>query len=409
MSNGLSSTGFQVKSSEDILLDLQTDLKNRFGSTYALDSNTEDGAFLEDLSDLYSEIWVTCGKTHNSLSPSLARDVSLSKLVQFNGITRNPRKPTNTLLTIVGVPFGSYDKGLLVNSSSGGDQYVITEDFIIDITGSIRVEAEAVEFDTLVLPSDTLTVFDIILPDLYSVTNLDATILGTSSETDEELLFRRNQIIKQGAVGTNGAVEAALNGILNMRDAKVIDNSTNSVDAFGIGAYGVIFLVAREVGLDAGELVIWEDSIVNAIRTNKSMNSNMAQQLAGFVTKNYRNAQDTQIDVEYHLATEVDIHIIVNTTTLGKVAFFPPDGDELIKEAIVNYSIGKLLITKGFNIGEDVHFSELYIPIYSIPGHTVTSITIGTSASPVASIDIPIGDFEISQFDTTNIIVNVTP
>ena len=52
--------------------------------------------------------------------------------------------------------------------------------------------------------------------------------------------------------------------------------------------------------------------------------------------------------------------------------------------------------------------SRLYTPINSVPGFSVTSLTIGKTSSSLASSDIAIDWNEIATFTKENITINAT-
>jgi uncharacterized phage protein gp47/JayE len=96
---------------------------------------------------------------------------------------------------------------------------------------------------------------------------------------------------------------------------------------------------------------------------------------------------------------------------------FPGDGIDRIKQAIVDYAIGgaaALGIDDGFSQtgfppGEAVIVSRLYTPINYIPGHRVTALTLGTSPSPVGTVDIPMVWNEYGSFTVGAIDITVVP
>jgi len=88
------------------------------------------------------------------------------------------------------------------------------------------------------------------------------------------------------------------------------------------------------------------------------------------------------------------------------LAGFPTDGADQIKQAIVDYAAGILIDGRGFDIGDDVIYSEIYVPINTVEGVQVDSLFIGTAPSPSGTSTIVIGADQVSDFDTSRI--NVT-
>ena len=92
--------------------------------------------------------------------------------------------------------------------------------------------------------------------------------------------------------------------------------------------------------------------------------------------------------------------------TLNRFAEYPANGDDLIKQAIVDYANGNLVSGRGFSLADDVVYTRLYTPINSVQGHEITDLRIGTSPSPTGTSNIAISATEISNFLTGNIVVN---
>jgi hypothetical protein len=115
------------------------------------------------------------------------------------------------------------------------------------------------------------------------------------------------------------------------------------------------------------------------------------------------DSQGIPHNISFSRPTEVDIYVEV---TLNTFAEYPANGDDLIKQAIVDYANGDLVAGRGFSLADDVVYTRLYTPINSVQGHEITDLRIGTSPSPTGTSNIPIAATEISNFLIANIVVN---
>ena len=77
------------------------------------------------------------------------------------------------------------------------------------------------------------------------------------------------------------------------------------------------------------------------------------------------------------------------------------DGVARIKQAVVEWAMANQ------DIGEEVTQSRLYDPVNSIPGHSVSSLLIGTAPAPGGSANIPVAFDGLARFDTARIVVNI--
>jgi len=89
--------------------------------------------------------------------------------------------------------------------------------------------------------------------------------------------------------------------------------------------------------------------------------------------------------------------------TLNIRAGYPLNGDDLVKQAIVDYANGVLVSGRGFGVSDDIIYTELYTPINTVPGHDITDLRIDFTATPTGIINLTIGTREDSEFLVANI------
>ena len=401
MSKGLSASGFLKKDSTEILSDLKSAMKSKFGEGYALE-NTQDGRFLENISELYADVWDTLEDIYNSFIPSLASDISLSNLVQYNGITRNAETPTSVQLTITGSPNTTYPPGFRVNTTDGLNPYIVRESFTIRDTGFEKVTAESVELGTDPVGAGLLTVIETPYSTIISVTNDFPSTPGVSEEDDEQLRYRRKNSTLLRACGTAQSIEEAIINIEGTDHIKVVENKTTAVDAYGLEPHSM--LVIARTSLSGTDLTLWTDKVANAIFKNRGMGVAMNQSVGSKVNLVITDTQGITRSITYNPPLTNNIYVEVNIYTDGG---FPTDGEDQIKQAIVDWSEGKLISGKKIGISDDVIHSELFAPIYTVPGHYVNSLFIDTTASPSSQNDIVIADNRLALFSTARITVNI--
>ena len=88
--------------------------------------------------------------------------------------------------------------------------------------------------------------------------------------------------------------------------------------------------------------------------------------------------------------------IYVTIQTVKNRAFYPADGDLLMKQAVVDFSEGNLeindVLVTPFGLGDDVVSSRLYTAANAVPGHSVRAILISTTPNPTSDDDIAISN-----------------
>ena len=399
MSKGLSSSGFDKKSTSEVLVDLKSTMSSTFGNEYSLE-NTKDAELLESISELYADIWSSLEDVYNSLIPSKASDVNLSNVVQYNGITRNAESPTKVLMRIEGAAGVTIPYGLRINNVDGNDPYIIRQEFTIQNFGYILIEAEAPTLGTTIPLANSLIVLETPYTSITSVYNSDDGYLGIQKENDTSLRLRRRKSVDLRACGTASSLESALRNLPNTKDVVVVENKTGVTDANGMTYHSMAVIL--DTDLTGTDLSIYQISTAEVIFRNRSMGARMSQNVGANAAKTHVDIQGISRGMSMHMATKVEIYVRV---LVVEETGFPVDGYEQIKQAIVDWANGELIAGKKFGIGDDVIYSELYTPVYTVPYCRVTTLQISTSPNPLDEDDIAIAFDEVANFDPANMIV----
>lgn len=387
MAFGLSDTGFLIKRLEAILADKNTAVTDVFGPDINLTPQSPDGQINGTLAESDADLWELAGAVANMYNPSAATGNSLSALVQINGITRAAATSSSVSLDLTGTNTTLIPSGSLVSTASG-IQYATDAD--ATIAGGVAVVG-----GTAVIPAATIsltgTITTIVNPiaGWATVNNPTDAVIGTDEETDAALRIRRAQSVafaSQSLFESLFSAVAQLDGVIQ---TVVLENDTNATDGNGQPAHSVQVLV------DGGD----DDEIGEAIFNEKCVGITTVGSTTIAVIDNIGGSHD----INFQRPTIVPIYVIVNLTTDGT---YPGNGDDLITQAIIDFSEGQLAAGQRQGIGDDVINSRLYTPINSIPGHTIDSLFIGIAPAPASSADLVIDFDELAQFLSGNITVN---
>jgi len=388
---GVSSTGFKRKRLNLLLEELNSEVKAIFGDNFNVSPESPDGQVNGVVSESNANLWEIAEESYNAFNPKAASGVTLSNLVQLNGITRFPASASRVELTILGDSGTSIIAGSLIGDVEETIIFSTDETVLIPSGGSVIAQATA----TVTGPRPALanTITEIITPvtGWDSVTNDADAVLGTDLETDSDLRARRERSIARDAQAIIDAIFAEIKAVVGVTQLSVLENDTNSgPDANGLPAHSINAIVL------GGQ----DQDIAKAIFLKKTLGATSFGNTSAVITDD----QSIEHTVSFSRPTEIDIYVIVNLTTFVN---FPVDGKDLIKQAIIDYSEGNLIEGRGFSLGDNVINSQLYSPVNTIQGHTVDSVFIGTSAGPTSSADIIIAINEISVFLEANITVNI--
>lgn len=231
-------------------------------------------------------------------------------------------------------------------------------------------------------PISTITRISVPVPGLTAVTNPLAGIIGTDRESDA-VLRARYAVAKFGdGQSLIESLYSALYSLDGVESVVIIENDTDTTLIAPnppVPPHSFYTVVLGGESQEIGQ-AIWDNKPAGILAY-------------GTNTITVYDSQEVGHTVAFDRPTSVAIYVTVNITVQSN---FAPNGVDLMKQAIADH-INALLI------GDDVIYSRLYTPVNSIPGHYVTSLTIGTSPSPVGTSNITIAYDEKATITAANI------
>lgn len=385
MSSGITSTGFKRKRLDEIKTDLEALFKSVYGNNLNTSPESPDGQIIGLLAGSFSDLWEIAEGAYNAFNPSAATGVTLSNLVQINGITRNEASSSIASLTFTGTDGTNIPSGTIISHVVSQEQFA-TQASVVITGGAANVDAASVNTGLIEASAGTLTEIETPITGVNSVTNIEDANIGSERETDIELRARRLRSLAISAQSTVDSLYAVVSNLDFVTQVAVLENDTDITDSNGLPPHSVQVIVVG--GLDA--------DIGNAIWLNKPAGINSF----GDESVEIFDSQGLSHTINFSRPDTIDIYVRVELT---KFSNYPADGDNLIKQAIVDYANGNLVNGRGFGLGDDVIFSELYTPINSIVGHQIDELYISVSPVPTSQSNIIIGIGEISNFTVDNI------
>lgn len=418
MAFGVTSKGFILKRLADILEEVTQELSlvsdDVTGETLQPDFNSSDPVMELIKIPLggNSNTWEALQIAFDQFNPDNATSANLDTLLQFTGLKRIAGTKSQVLLNFTGTPLGVIDSGLQVSDAAASVIWTLPAGFTFDGVGVATGKlAEPSTIGEIPAAIGTLTRIISSASDVISVNNPVSATLGTNLETDTEARRRRDISTEANAAGPAESVFSSIIALSGVKFCRVYINSTSSVDARGLTAKSQAVLVEggdnAAIGLQiltrSGAGVLFYDGS-GAIGGNPTPETAQISDLQGEI-----------YDVNFLRPELIPIFVKVDIA-ITDLSLFPTNGSELIKQAIVDYSLvgaSALGIQSGFDQsgfvpGEDVLATRLMTAVNSVPGHFVTLLKVGISA-PATADTIAIGDFQQSTFDITDITVVVAP
>ncbi len=330
-----------------------------------------------------------------TLQDSTAYTISYSNTISTNTITYTSDASATVAEVLSGLQSVIAGAHPTLTSSVVGTTLVIDRNDIFQTVGfttsvnlgitKVRTVGEVVAVESGVIEQPANTIDSILTPMLGwdSVINPIAATPGEDRETDEQLRLRFRNGKFDRATNTLDAIYSALINLDNVSEVTIYENDTSVVDGNGVPAHSFLPIVSGGLSTDIAN-AIWDNKPVGILSY-------------GNTSVNVTDIQGGVHVVSFSRPNPVVIYISMDITTDVN---FPANGNDLIKSNLISY------FAANFGTGDDVIYSRLYTPINSVPGHQVESLTIGTSPSPVGTVNIPISFSDIASLNSSNIVIS---
>ena len=385
---GVSSTGFNRKRLNQLLDELNSEVKSIFGENFNVSPESPDGQINGVISESNANLWEIAEEAYNAFNPKAAAGTTLSNLVQLNGITRLAATRSHVELTLTGDSGTVIPEGSLISTSDTGDELSTDVSVTIDGTGNAIVQATALEFGPITMLAGTITEIDNPVTGWDTVNNTSDANEGTNEESDPDLRARRQRSVARDAQAIIDAIRSAVENIDNVTQAVVLENDTDAEDANGLPAHSFQAVVSGGKNIDVAD-AIW-------------LKKPAGIQAFGDITVEIIDSQGISHDISFSRPTPVTIYVEVTLTTFPE---YPANGDDLIKQAIVDYANGDLVDNRSFGLADNVIYTRLYTPINSVAGHEIDDLQISIVSPADGVVNIPISITQIADFQIANITV----
>jgi uncharacterized phage protein gp47/JayE len=378
---GLTSTGFEAKSLDTVLAEIEADEKNLLGLSLNVRPTSVMGVINGVFATKLSELWDVANEVWASQHPDTATGVSLDQLCQITGVLRQQAKQSTVTLSLSGTPGTPIEALRRVKHNATGTYWTNPLSATIEAASAVLVDFVSEDFGAVAALAGSLTIIDTPVAGWSAVTNpLDAA-LGQNTETDAELRARRARLLVVSGKGTLDAIRADVLAVPDVDQANVYENTTLVTDADGVPGK------AFEVVVIGGT----NDAIAQAIWDSKP---------AGISA--YGGATGTALDalsasrvVAFTRPTEILVHVALTAVTASGWQGATAD----IAQAIVDYGAT-------YQMGDDVVRAKLLASYLEVQGVADDGgFCIGIAAAPTGTANIAVGSREIARFDTSRILV----
>ena len=384
---GVDSTGFTIKTLQEVLADLDASLRTELGENLRLDADSVLGQIRGAIGTEISLVWEALGEVAAALDPDQSVGVYLDALAALSGITPRQQATLSTgTITVNGTSGTVIPAGSRVRDAASTVTVETTAS--ATIAGATSVPVQALTTGPIEAGAGTLTVIVTPVAGWSSSTNAAALTPGQNIESDLQLRARREASLQASGTGTDGGIRAALLEIVEQ--AVVLSNRTTSTAADGTPAHAVraiLYPDPNSATVEAAIATAYFGQLPAGI-----------QAWGTSVTATVTDSQGVDHTIEWDYATEVDVYIDVTVTLAPGSDVVAAD----IQAAIVAY-------VNALEVGDDVRVLRVYQAIQAVSDDVLSasSLAIDIIDPPVATSDLAIDIDEIARTATANIGVTI--
>ena len=309
----LDANGLQLKSYDQILSELQDDMRSIYGNDINVESNSPDGQMLNIITQSATDVREIVQRIYDILDIDNATGINLDRAVALIGITRKKGTRTVTPITVttsaactlVGINQDEINPYTVQDNAGNKWNLQNTHYFSGANAASLSFQAELIGKQETT-PNTITTPVTIVLG-VSSINNpTTATVVGEDEETDFELRSRAKRSIMLAAVGFVDSLYAGLISLDGMSSVRVLENTTNTTDANGTSPHSIHVITAGSAS---------NASIADVIMRKRSGGCGMD----GDITVTKINADGSPIDIKWSTVTAQYLFTFASLSSLDGV------------------------------------------------------------------------------------------
>jgi len=393
------STGIVLPLESNILAGVLADMNTAFSGNMSQSLSSPQGQLAQAFTAVIGDKNSTIAYIVNQVDPDNSSGRWQDAIGRIYFQERIPGSGTVVQATCTGLVNTLIPAGSIARDTSG-NLYASTADAIIPASGSVVVQFQCIVFGPIVCPVGALNKIYKSVTGWDTISNASAGVPGTLVESRQAFELRRSQSVAINAVNSVQAVMAAVLSVPDVIDAYVTDNSTNASVTIGATNYTMIansILVSVAGGSAA--------AIAQAIWSKKSLGCSYN----GNQTYTYTDMSNPQgppwptYTVKWLQPTATPTYVTVHIASNSNL---PANITTLVQQAVQAAFNGTDGGSKA-RIGSSINAGRFYAGIYAIsPYINITSLTIGTSASPTGT-SVSFGVDQLPTLDNSNIVVSI--
>lgn len=393
---GITDQGFVLLTLNDILAELDADLRASLGADLNLSADSVAAILRGAPAVQFAATWELAQQIIHAYDPDQAVGAQLDGIAAFNGLRREGALVATGSIDVTGT------SGTVIPAGS------LARDPVAEVTVE-TVSSVTIAGGVATIPVRTLTPgavnsladgITVIVTPVSGWTAISGSTLTAGQDRESDFALRaRIASSSQTTASVDGAIRAGLEAIEGVTTAIVLSNRTNATDAFGTPPKAFQTIISPDL---TGQTDLEVQIAESIFRTQPA---GILSAGIGPTARTYNVTDDqgfTQaiswsyvVDVPTYYALTLAVDLTVGAITADQAK-------ELAKGAIVS-AIGALAI------GQDVVVPQLIgALVMAIPGLTSAAILLGTAPAPVGTSNITIDFNKIATVTDGDIAVTLS-
>ena len=381
--------GIVIQNLSEILDELEALSQQFLGSDFVITPESPMGNLLLAFADRELSIQELAQYVATQLNVDTAEGKWLDFICALNNIYRKAPTYTTIPITVTGIDTTIVNAGqLMIVDNTTNRYYINTEYFLLDGT-TADVYFRCTDYG--LVSASSSSIYTIKTP-VSGITSVEyktggTTIVGSETETDNELRIRRENELELNASSTTASIKSAVLNVENVDFCRVYENDTaGTVDGIPTKAFEVI--------VEGGD----DNEIASAILTKKTAGIQAYGSTVVTVTDEDSDSKDIGFTRPIEVPMEYDITVLVSSIQTE-------DWEDAVKEALVSH------FTSYYTVGQTIYSYPAYKTLNNYEEIlNVEEFFIGkvaTTADPSAT-EIAIAKREVGTLSVDNISITQT-
>lgn len=360
----IDSTGVIVPDTADLRQGVESEWRALFGEELTLAPQSPEGVLVTAETEARDGVVRTNAMLANQINPNLAGGVFLDAIAALTGLERGTARASLVVGLLRGVPSTLVPAGIEAETDSGEVFYTKTP-VVLDESGRAETYFYSEKLDAVPCPAGGLNKIKKGVLGWETITNPAPATIGQAEEPDTGFRKRRKKTLFLQGVALAGAIQSALYDVPGVKSIVYRENFTSApkiIDGKELAPHSVYLCV------DGGE----DEAVAQAIFANKSGGCGYN----GAVCVNIAEPVSKQVyPVRFDRPEMVPMRARVTVKNTGDAVV---DVQNVVRDAIVSYSLGLFEHLDGFCVGAGVSPFEVGAAVtITAPALFVTRVEVG--------------------------------